>query len=134
MSEIFSFPVRVYYEDTDAGGIVYHANYLKFYERARTEFLSSIGVEQDEILQSGQGFVVKKLMIDNKQAAFFNQRLSIKTQIKQLKKASLLFDQWIEHQDKIINTAEVEVVFIDLTHFKPIRIPSSLLEEIKRVS
>ena len=74
---LFQFPVRVYYEDTDAGGIVYHANYLKFLERARTEWLRSLGIEQDVWLAQSIAFVVRHMDIDFRHAARFNQQLVI---------------------------------------------------------
>ncbi|KMT65468.1 tol-pal system-associated acyl-CoA thioesterase [Catenovulum maritimum] len=133
MTQIFRHSIRVYYEDTDAGGIVYHANYLKYYERARTEFLSHLGVEQDQSLSDGFGFVVKRLNMDNVRAAKFNQRLEICSQICQLKRASLTFKQWIEYENNTINKAEIEIAFIDLKNLKPVRIPQPIFGEFQRV-
>ncbi|WP_017445952.1 tol-pal system-associated acyl-CoA thioesterase [Gayadomonas joobiniege] len=130
---VFSFPVRVYYEDTDAGGIVYHANYLKFYERARTEFLSHFAVEQDSLLAANIGFVVRKMTIENKLAARFNDRLEVKTQIAYLKKASLMFKQWIEKDQQVINRAEVEIATVDLQKLKPVRIPDAIFGVLQSV-
>ncbi|WP_340676517.1 YbgC/FadM family acyl-CoA thioesterase, partial [Paraglaciecola sp.] len=73
-------PIRVYYEDTDAGGIVYYANYLKFFERARTEWLRCLGIEQDELLERSVGFVVKRVEMDNHAPARFNQLLCIESE------------------------------------------------------
>ncbi|MER2494432.1 tol-pal system-associated acyl-CoA thioesterase [Catenovulum sediminis] len=134
MSHRFEFGVRVYYEDTDAGGIVYHANYLKFYERARTEFLSALGIEQDNLLTQNIGFVVKRITLDNKVAAQFNDRLLVVTEIESLKKASLIFRQHIEKEQKIINTALIEIACVDLKQLKPVRIPASIFGELKSVS
>ncbi|WP_016955689.1 tol-pal system-associated acyl-CoA thioesterase [Catenovulum agarivorans] len=130
----FNFAVRVYYEDTDAGGLVYHANYLKYYERARTEFLSYLGIEQDGLLAKQIGFVVKRITIDNILAAKFNDRLTVVTKISALKKARLEFEQRIEKENKVINTALVEIACIDLEKLKPVRIPEYILGELHSVS
>jgi acyl-CoA thioester hydrolase len=89
----FFIPVRVYYEDTDAGGIVYHTNYLKFMERCRTEWLRSLGLEQQSLLEQSVGFVVKDLSMANTKAAIFNDMLSISCEVVELRKASMLFAQ-----------------------------------------
>jgi acyl-CoA thioester hydrolase len=92
-SESFSIPVRVYYEDTDAGGIVYHTNYLKFMERSRTDWLRDLGIEQQSLLEQNVGFVVKDLTMKNSKAAVFNDMLSISCQVVELRRASILFQQ-----------------------------------------
>ena len=130
----FNFAVRVYYEDTDAGGLVYHANYLKYYERARTEFLSHLGIEQDGLLAKQIGFVVKRITIDNILAAKFNDRLTVVTKISALKKARIEFEQRIEKENKVINTALIEIACVDLEKLKPIRIPEYILGELHSVS
>ena len=89
-------PLRVYYEDTDAGGIVYYANYLKFFERARTEWLRDLGFEQDKLLEQSIGFVVKRVEMHNHAPARFNQLLSIITELVNCKGASLEFKQIIK--------------------------------------
>src|SRR5690606_10224217 len=98
MSEtVFTFPVRVYYEDTDAGGIVYYANYLKFFERARTEWLRALGIEQDLLLSNNVAFVVTQVLMDNKKPARFNELLTVSSQISTLKQASIVFKQSIHN-------------------------------------
>ncbi len=89
MGEVSEFPVRVYYEDTDAGGIVYNANYLKFMERARTEFLRAGGIEQDVLLGLGIAFVVSRTEIDFRAAARFNELLTVITQVTEVRRASM---------------------------------------------
>ena len=96
MGEVSEFPVRVYYEDTDAGGIVYNANYLKFMERARTEFLRAGDIEQDVLLQAGIAFVVSRTEIDFRSAARFNELLTVLTQVTEVKRASMRFSQQIQ--------------------------------------
>lgn len=133
-SQKHCWPVRVYYEDTDAGGIVYYANYLKFLERARTEWLRSLGIEQDNLLEQSVGFVVKKVAMENIAAARFNELLSIYSQIVELKRASLVFHQEVVNENnKIIVTAQIRVACVDLAQMRPIAIPKHILGEIARV-
>lgn len=126
--------VRVYYEDTDAGGIVYYANYLKFLERARTEWLRSFGIEQVGLLEQSIGFVVKRVEMDNIAAAKFDDLLQINTQLVELKRASMVFQQQIINSDqkRLIN-AQIRVACVDLQRMKPIAIPDFILGEISRV-
>ena len=120
----FQFPVRVYYEDTDAGGIVYHANYLKFLERARTEWLSAMGVEQDVWLQRSIAFVVRHMDIDFRHAARFNQQLLVTSRIAELKRASLVFAQHIEDETgRPIIAARVTIACVNLDGMKPTAFP-----------
>ena len=131
----FNFPVRVYYEDTDAGGVVYHGNYLNFYERARTEFLRSLGFEQDVLLESDTAFVVRRCEIDYLIAAKFNDYLTVTVAVKQLKRASIAFHQQIIDQDgNLISEATVVVVCVNLSKMKPIAIPENITKELLRAS
>ena len=126
--------VRVYYEDTDAGGIVYYANYLKFMERARTEWLRSLGSEQDTLMEQSVAFVVKRVEMHNYAPARFNELLSIDSQVVELKGASMTFKQTIKNkQETILVTAEVLVACVNLDSMKPRRLPRTLLGEISRV-
>ncbi len=126
--------VRVYYEDTDAGGIVYYANYLKFMERARTEWLRSLGFEQDTLMEQSVAFVVKRVEMHNYAPARFNDLLSIDSQVVELKGASMTFKQTIKNkQETILVTAEVLVACVNLDSMKPRRLPRTLLGEISRV-
>jgi len=131
----FSFPVRVYYEDTDAGGVVYHANYLNFYERARTEFMRELGFEQDVLLDEDIAFVVRRAEVDYLFAARFNDQLQIKVSLKQLKRASMIFEQQIINQDgNLVSQATVVVVCVNLSKMKPIAIPENITKELLRAS
>ena len=126
--------VRVYYEDTDAGGIVYYANYLKFMERARTEWLRSLGFEQDTLMEQSVAFVIKGVEMHNYAPARFNELLSIDSQVVELKGASMTFKQTIKNkQETILVTAEVLVACVNLDSMKPRRLPRTLLGEISRV-
>jgi acyl-CoA thioester hydrolase len=127
----FLWQVRVYYEDTDAGGVVYYANYLKFFERARTEYLRSLGYEQD-LLACNQNivFIVRKVTIDYFKPAFFNQLLNVSVKIIRIRKASILFQQNILSLDsERICQAEVKIACIDKTTSKPVTIPEFITAE-----
>lgn len=128
------WPIRVYYEDTDAGGIVYYANYLKFLERARTEWLRQLGMEQDALLEQNLGFVVKSVQMDNHAPARFNQLLSIQSRIVELKRASLLFEQRIiSPTEQCLVSAQIRVACVNLRKMKAVPIPENLLGELSRV-
>lgn len=127
-------PIRVYYEDTDAGGIVYYANYLKFFERARTEWLRCLGIEQDELLERSVGFVVKRVEMDNHAPARFNQLLCIESEIVELKRASLVFKQTIiSPSQECLVSALIRIACVDLATMKPQAIPENILKEFSRV-
>ncbi|MEW6996417.1 tol-pal system-associated acyl-CoA thioesterase [Colwelliaceae bacterium BS250] len=124
----FNYQLRVYYEDTDAGGIVYYANYLKFSERARTEWLRSLGINQSFFLEQNLGFVVRKVEMDNKASAKLDDLLTIKTTISTLKKASLVFNQQIINQDsQLLCEINVLVASVNLLRAKPCAIPDTIL-------
>lgn len=128
------FQVRVYYEDTDAGGIVYYANYLKFIERARTEWLRTLGYEQDRLLEQSVAFVVKWAEMHNYAPARFNDVLSITTQVVELGGASMLFKQEIiNSQGLTLVMANVRVACVDPASMKARRLPKTLLGDITRV-
>jgi len=128
------FPIRVYYEDTDAGGIVYYANYLKFFERARTEWLRAIGINQELFLQQKLGFVVRRVEMDNLASAKLDDLLEVNSTIITLKRASLVFQQQITNQAKqVLCIAKVRVACVDFSQHKPCAIPESILGAFKRV-
>ena len=125
----FTFPIRVYYEDTDAGGIVYHSNYLNFCERARTEYLRDLGIEQDTYLEHNIAFVVKSMEIDFKTAAKFNDMLQVDSEITLIKKASVEFNQIItNNKGQLVFVAKVKVACINTEQMKPKAIPHNILE------
>jgi len=131
---VFEFPVRVYYEDTDAGGIVYYANYLKFFERARTEWLRALGIEQDLLLSKNVAFVVTQVLMDNKKPARFNELLTVSSQISTLKQASLVFDQKIHNAaGDLVCSAQIKVACIALQEMKARSIPAEVAEVLKSV-
>lgn len=125
MSEAqFVWPVRVYWEDTDAGGVVYYANYLKFMERARSEWLRSLGVEQTDLAErDGVVFVVRQVEVDYLKPARFNDALRVTCTLAELNKASLVLTQCIERADEPLVTARVKIVCVTREQFRPAKIP-----------
>ncbi len=129
--ETFKLPIRVYYEDTDAGGIVYYANYLKFMERARTEWLRSLGFEQDQLREGWNIiFVVRKVIIEYLLPALFNDQLTVSVEISSLGKTHIGCLQKIykttEGKDKLITEASVDLVCVDDKSLRPRRLPETL--------
>lgn len=128
----FIWPVRVYYEDTDSGGVVYHSNYLNFMERARTEWLRSLQLEQDELINElGIVFVVRALSIDYLKPARFNEALLVKTKIQKLAKASIVFEQTIvrESDELILTSGTVKVACVSIEKNRPVPIPAAIYEK-----
>ena len=133
-SAAFAWPVRVYYEDTDAGGVVYYANYLKFFERGRSEALRALGFEQDQLsAEADTIFAVRQVTVDYHAPARFNDMLTIVTSIQQLGKASICFHQTAQraNQAQILATALVKVACIKAATLKPRPIPPSIMQALK---
>ena len=133
LGEKMHFPIRVYYEDTDAGGVVYHANYICFFERARTEFLRQGGFSQQALLAENFAFVVKSLTIDYKLPARLDDLLSVQTTVKAVKKATIIFEQNLFKADICLCSAEVTVASVDLIKMKPKAIPQTILDALQAV-
>ena len=127
MNNDFDWPVRVYYEDTDAGGIVYHARYLYFLERARTEWLRNLGFNQSELKQQGLVFVVRDMQIKWCHPALLDQELNVNIQIKSIKKASMLMVQSINCGAIQKVKASVTIACLNSQTMKPIAIPEHIL-------
>ncbi|NRA70603.1 MAG: tol-pal system-associated acyl-CoA thioesterase [Gammaproteobacteria bacterium] len=126
----FQFPVRIYYEDTDAGGVVYHANYLNFYERCRTEYLRNLGFDQEQLLKDNIAFVVRRCEIDYLLPARFNDLLSVTVTVTGNRRTSVTFEQQIFSQTgKLLSTAVVVVVCVAIDQMKPTAIPQHILKE-----
>lgn len=132
---MFVWQTRVYYEDTDAGGVVYYANYLKYMERARTEWLRTLGVEQDDLIQElNVLFAVRSVNIEYKKPARFNDSLVVSVEPHTLKPASISFKQDISQQDNEDNTftsSDVNVVCLNAVNFTPCAIPKALHQTIQ---
>lgn len=128
---VFQWPIRIYYEDTDAGGVVFYANYLKFFERARTELLRSMGFEQDVLVAEQQLiFVVRSVQIDYLKPARFNETINVSAKITQAKKVSLSFEQVITRDNDVLCNGVVRIACLDATKMKPKIIPDFLLKKI----
>lgn len=127
----FDWPIRVYYEDTDAGGVVYHARYLAFYERARTEMLRQCNVSQQALLDElGIAFVVKKMSIEYIFPARLDDLLVVHSVIENVRRASLVFKQKIIDQSgRIYSEAEVLIACVDLNKKKPCVFPELFISE-----
>jgi acyl-CoA thioester hydrolase len=124
------FSVRVYYEDTDFSGNVYHSAYLHFLERARTEFLRSIGVHHSELIQQGIAFAVRSMQIEFDAAAHIDDLLEVETRVETVTTARLGLDQQIVRQAKLITRAKVLVVAINAAG-RPARMPKPILASLK---
>lgn len=127
----FIWPVRVYYEDTDAGGVVYYANYLKFFERARTEMLRAMGYEQDQLMAEGVIFVVRSIQVDYLIPARFNEQLQVSADLSLVKKASFDFEQQITRGDEVLCKGIIRVACLDAQTMRPKAIPEKLQEQLK---
>tara|TARA_B100001029_G_scaffold179562_1_gene189559 strand:- start:739 stop:1134 length:396 start_codon:yes stop_codon:yes gene_type:complete len=126
MSKEFKYVTKIYYEDTDAGGVVYYANYLKFLERARSEAIYSLGISNTEILdKEGAIIIVKSCNIEYKKPAKFEDEIEVVSKISEVKNSSFKMLQVIKKKSDIISVAEVVLVTVNKKG-KPVRIPSLL--------
>ena len=131
MHENFFHKLKVYYEDTDAGGIVYYANYLKFLERARTEALVTLGFNNKKIKEDfGSLIIVKSCNIEYKRSAHLEDELNIRSFVKSITKTSFFMNQFILRGEDIIVEAKVHLVFVN-DKGKPMRIPRILFQDFK---
>ena len=131
MHENFFHKLKVYYEDTDSGGVVYYANYLKFLERARTEALFSIGFSNTKIQEEFSSLIiVKSCKIEYKKSAYLEDQLKIRSFVKSITKTSFFMNQIITKDEEIIVEAQVHLVFVDKKG-KPIKIPNKIYSKFK---
>lgn len=131
----FTFSVRVYYEDTDSGGVVYHANYLKFMERARTEFMRQCGCNYQQAQEQNFAFVVRSAQIEFLKSARHDDLLHVVTSITKLGKASVIFEQIVqsaEDSSLVFCTGNIKIACVNTATKLPCAIPDFLLAEIKR--
>ncbi len=127
------FSIRVYYEDTDAGGIVYYANYLKFAERARTEVLRNCGIEQSDLLEKEKiAFAVRSCNIEFLKPAKLDDLLTIESRLDDIGTASLQINQTIRRQDDILATLAVRLAVVDV-QMKPARLPQAVRDAMMNV-
>ena len=131
MHENFYHSVKVYYEDTDAGGVVYYANYLKYLERARTEALAKIGLSNLQIKEKfGALIIVKSCNIEYKKSAHLEDQLSIRSFVKSVTKTSFFMNQFITNDETPIVEAQVHLVFIN-EKGKPVKVPDVIFDNFK---
>ena len=129
--QVFEHPVRVYWEDTDAGGIVFYANYLKFFERARTEWLRALGIGQQTLREETGGmFVVSETHIKYLQSAKLDDSLRITAQLQTSGRASLTIAQQAWRDDQLLCEGTIRIGWVHVQDLKPARIPSSVLERL----
>ncbi|MGI9293484.1 MAG: tol-pal system-associated acyl-CoA thioesterase [Pseudomonadales bacterium] len=129
----FELPLRVYIEDTDAGGIVYYINYLKFMERARTELLRSLGFAKTAILGEDLMFVVHSAQINYKRPARLDELLSVSATIAVMRRSYLIFKQTITRDSELICAADVKVACVDRQGLRPKAMPTLVQAEIKNL-
>ena len=131
MHENFFHKLKVYYEDTDSGGVVYYANYLKFLERARTEALFSIGYSNNKILQDFNSLIiVKSCNIEYKKPAYLEDELTIRSFVKSITKTSFFMNQIITRNNEVIVEAQIHLVFVNKDG-KPKKIPEQIYSKFK---
>lgn len=129
--QVFEYPVRVYWEDTDAGGIVFYANYLKFFERARTEWLRALGIGQQTLREETGGmFVVSETHVKYFQSAKLDDLLRITAQLQTSGRASLTIAQQVWRENQLLCEGTIRIGWVHVQDLKPARIPSSVLERL----
>ena len=130
---VFSWPVRVYWEDTDAGGIVFYANYLKFFERARTEWLRSLGVAQSELKASAGGmFVVGETSVRYVAPARLDDELLVTADVEAAGRASLIIAQQAWRGDTLLAEGTIRIGWVDDKTLRPGRIPAAILQALNQ--
>ena len=128
----FSWPVRVYWEDTDAGGIVFYANYLKFFERARTEWLRSMGIEQQRLKEiTGGMFVVAETTIRYMRPARLDDELIVTASLQQCGRASMTIWQQVILKNTLLCEGTIRIGWVDADSMQPARIPQNIIESLK---
>ncbi len=128
----YAFPVRVYFENTDAGGVVYHAEYLKFLERARTEWLRHLGFDHQALARNHRVvFVVTQMAIDFMKPARLDDNLAVSVQLESLGKVRSVFAQEIRREEDLLVRAKVTVACVTGEHFKPAEIPDALRRKMQ---
>ena len=130
--QIFSLPIRVYFQDTDAGGVVYHASYLNFMERARTEWLRTYGYSNAGLMKElGVVFVVRSLKLDYLKPALLDDLLEVTAQVKDAGRSRISIIQTVLRGQEVLTEAEVHLVCVSLESFKPVSVPEVLSKHWK---
>jgi acyl-CoA thioester hydrolase len=130
-AQTFSWPVRVYYEDTDSGGVVYYANYLKFLERARTEWLRAAGFEQSALAAvHNVVFIVRSIKMDYLKPARYDDQLTVSVEPREIGAARIEMGQVVRRGQDDLVTAQVEIACVNTASFRPARIPGPVIAKI----
>ncbi len=134
----FFWTVRVYHEDVDTMGVVYHSNYLKYYERARTEYLRAAGFKQSELMQDNDiMFVVRSMQLEYVHAARYDDQLHVTAEVDQIKRSQFHFQQKIHRLNDqnecidLINTADVKIVCVSASRLRPVKLPVEILDQLR---
>jgi acyl-CoA thioester hydrolase len=131
--KVFSLPVRVYFQDTDAGGVVYHSNYLNFMERARTEWLRSHGYSNAGLMKEfGMVFVVRSVKLEYLRPALLDDSLEVTADIREIGRSRISLVQSILRGTEVLTDAEVHLVCVSLANFKPASVPEILRVQLKK--
>ena len=129
---MFSWPIRVYWEDTDAGGIVFYANYLKFFERARTEWLRSLGIGQQQLKASTGGmFVVAQTSVRYLRPARLDDELMVTASLQQSGRASMTIEQQVLLKDTLLCEGSIRIGWVDASSMQAARIPLTIIESLR---
>ena len=126
----FSWPVRVYFQDTDAGGVVYHASYVNFMERSRTEWLRTFGYSNAGLMKElGVVFVVRSMKLDYLKPALLDDLLAVTSRIKEIGRSRVTLWQEVQRGDELLTEGEVHLVCVDVKTFKPVSVPDVLRKQ-----
>ncbi len=120
--------LRIYYQDTDAGGIVYHSNYLNFAERARAEMLVEMGLLNSELVKQGIAFVLRNATLDYRRPARLDDIITVQTRILEIKNVSMLMEQTFYRDDEILVVVRLQLAFVNPETLRPVRMPEPLKE------
>jgi len=128
--KIFSWPVRVYFQDTDAGGVVYHASYVNFMERSRTEWLRTFGYSNAGLMKElGVVFVVRSMKLDYLKPALLDDLLAVTSRIKEIGRSRVTLWQEVQRGDELLTEGEVHLVCVDVKTFKPVSVPDVMRKQ-----
>ncbi|MEK7811731.1 MAG: tol-pal system-associated acyl-CoA thioesterase [Pseudomonadota bacterium] len=128
--KVFTWPVRVYFQDTDAGGVVYHANYVNFMERARTEWLRTFGHSNAGLMKEfGVAFVVRSLKLDYLKPALLDDLLTVTAQVKDIGRSRVTLHQTVVRGEELLSEGEVHLVCVNMQTFKPVSVPEVLRKQ-----
>ena len=132
---MFKLPIRIYYEDTDAGGVVYYANYLRFFERARTEWLRALGFEQARLMdQSGIAFAARSAQVEYLRPARLDDEIHIVSRIDSVGRAQVVFDQHAERNGELLVEAKMRIASFDPVRGKAVAMPRDIYEKFKALA